>query len=149
MLRPVLSAPLRIASASRVSCPLATTRATAAGRRMFVLSSRANASPSPNDAFANTTNAYYADEMYRRWKQDPKSVHSSWDTYFSGMEGGLPSSHSFQLPPTALTTAGAQPPLDESGGHPADDYLKLQLLVRAYQVPVSYTHLTLPMKRIV
>lgn len=134
MLRPVLSAPLRIASASRVSCPLATTRATAAGRRMFVLSSRANASPSPNDAFANTTNAYYADEMYRRWKQDPKSVHSSWDTYFSGMEGGLPSSHSFQLPPTALTTAGAQPPLDESGGHPADDYLKLQLLVRAYQV---------------
>ncbi len=27
--------------------------------------------PSPNDAFANGTNAYYADEMYRLWKQDP------------------------------------------------------------------------------
>ncbi|WFD36786.1 oxoglutarate dehydrogenase (succinyl-transferring) [Malassezia cuniculi] len=134
MMRPVLSAPLRFAVAGRVSRPLATTNVSAAGRRLLVSSARASAAPSPNDAFANTTNAYYADEMYRRWKEDPKSVHASWDAYFSGMENGLPSARAFQPPPSTIISTGVEAPLDVSGAHPADDYLKLQLLVRAYQV---------------
>ncbi|KAG5221110.1 2-oxoglutarate dehydrogenase E1 component [Salix suchowensis] len=54
--------------------------------------------PSPNDPFANGTNAYYAEEMYRIWRQDPKAVHASWDVYFRGMDKGLSSPQAFQPP---------------------------------------------------
>lgn len=91
--------------------------------------------PSPNDPFANGTNAYYAEEMYRNWKQDPKSVHASWNAYFSGMEHGLPSAKAFQPPPGLITPpADGAPALYAGGGSELDDHLKVQLLVRAYQV---------------
>ncbi|KAG8930122.1 2-oxoglutarate dehydrogenase E1 component [Tulasnella sp. 418] len=96
----------------------------------------AAAPPSPNDAFATGTNAYYAEEMYKYWKQDPSSVHPSWATYFAGMEKGLPSSQAFQPPPSLnipVPTGGA-PSLHVGGGHELTDHLKVQLLVRAYQV---------------
>lgn len=80
--------------------------------------------PSPNDAFANGTNAYYAEQMYRHWKQDPKSVHPSWDAYFSGMDKGLPSSQAFQPPPNLVPTGGA-PALHAGGGAELDDHLKV------------------------
>lgn len=124
---------MRFATASRVSRPLATTLVSVASRRTFVQSASLRAAPSSNDPFANTTNAYYADEMYRRWKEDPKSVHSSWDAYFKGMDGGLSSAQAFQPPPSTIVP-NVSPPLDTLSTHPADDYLKLQLLVRAYQV---------------
>jgi 2-oxoglutarate dehydrogenase E1 component len=109
--------------------------------------------PSPSDPFANGTNAYYSEEMYRRWRQDPKSVHASWDAYFSGLDKGLPSAQAFQPPPRRhhlpSPTDGA-PALHASGGAELDDHLKVgvrasiavqslhtiqvQLLVRAYQV---------------
>ncbi|THH31472.1 hypothetical protein EUX98_g2722 [Antrodiella citrinella] len=91
--------------------------------------------PSPNDAFANGTNAYYAEEMYRHWRQDPASVHASWDAYFSGMDKGLPSAKAFQPPPNLVPyPAGGAPALHAGGGAELDDHLKVQLLVRAYQV---------------
>ncbi|PAV17318.1 2-oxoglutarate dehydrogenase complex E1 component mitochondrial precursor [Pyrrhoderma noxium] len=93
------------------------------------------APPSPNDAFANGTNAYYVEEMYRHWRQDPKSVHASWDAYFSGMDRGLSSPQAFQPPPTLLPQPiGSAPALDVGRGAKLDDHLKVQLLVRAYQV---------------
>ncbi|KAI6094416.1 thiamine diphosphate-binding protein [Pisolithus croceorrhizus] len=91
--------------------------------------------PSPNDPFANGTNAYYADMMYRHWKQDPKSVHVSWDAYFSAMERGVPSAKAFQPPPGLIVQpADGAPALHAAGGAELDDHLKVQLLVRAYQV---------------
>lgn len=111
--------------------------------------------PSSNDPFANGTNAYYADEMYRLWKEDPKSVHTSWNVYFSGLDKGLPSYQAFQPPPTTLPPpADGAPALHAGGGAELDDHLKVrhfsplvayfsfclfcptqvQLLVRAYQV---------------
>ncbi|KAH8114578.1 2-oxoglutarate dehydrogenase complex E1 component mitochondrial precursor [Phellopilus nigrolimitatus] len=93
------------------------------------------APPSPNDAFANGTNAYYVEEMYRHWRQDPKSVHVSWDAYFSGMDKGLSSQDAFQPPPTFLPQpVDGAPTLDAGRGGKLDDHLKTQLLVRAYQV---------------
>ncbi|KAJ2922429.1 hypothetical protein H1R20_g14666, partial [Candolleomyces eurysporus] len=74
--------------------------------------------------------------MYRLWKQDPKSVHASWDIYFSGMEKGLSSPQAFQPPPSTdlpHPTDGA-PALHVSSGAGLDIHLKVQLLVRAYQV---------------
>ena len=84
--------------------------------------------PSPNDPFANGTNAYYAEEMYRHWREDPKSVHTSWDVYFSGLDKGIPSANAFQPPPTLVPyPAGGAPALHASGGAELDDHLKVKL----------------------
>ena len=130
MLRNMMNISSRALASSRALRPVATTN----GWRLLTTSARTLAKPSgpsPNDSFANTTNAYYAEEMHRRWLEDPKSVHSSWDAYFKGLNNGLPSQQAFtpapsQLPPSSATL--------KSHVHPANDYLKLQLLVRAYQV---------------
>lgn len=83
------------------------------------------APPSPNDAFANGTNTYYVEEMYRHWREDPKSVHASWDAYFSGMDKGLPSHQAFQPPPTFLPApVGGAPTLNAGNGAKLDDHLK-------------------------
>ena len=86
------------------------------------------APPSPNDPFANGTNAYYAEEMYRHWRQDPQSVHTSWAAYFSGMERGLPSAKAFQPPPGLIAPpADGAPALHAVGGAELDDHLKVNL----------------------
>ncbi|BEI85369.1 hypothetical protein CcaverHIS002_0507700 [Cutaneotrichosporon cavernicola] len=96
--------------------------------------------PSPIDAFANGANSYYIEEMYRDWKNDPKSVHASWQAYFSGLDKGLPSASAFTPPPglqsgeNVLEPMGGAPTLDVKGSGAVSDYLKVQLLVRAYQV---------------
>ncbi|KAG7445780.1 2-oxoglutarate dehydrogenase complex E1 component mitochondrial precursor [Guyanagaster necrorhizus] len=95
----------------------------------------ATPSPSTNDPFANGTNSYYADEMYKHWRQDPKSVHASWDAYFSGMDKGLTSAQAFHPPPSLVAApADGAPALYAGGAAELDDHLKVQLLVRAYQV---------------
>ncbi|KDQ11098.1 hypothetical protein BOTBODRAFT_35635 [Botryobasidium botryosum FD-172 SS1] len=128
LLRRQTAACLKKAAAPRV--------ATAAAARSLATPAKA---PSPNDPFANGTNAYYAEEMYRHWKEDPKSVHVSWDTYFSGLEKGIPSQFAFTPPPGLVPTAAdGAPTLDvgtaAAGGQELTDHLKVQLLVRAYQV---------------
>jgi 2-oxoglutarate dehydrogenase E1 component len=92
--------------------------------------------PSPNDPFANGTNTHYAEEMYRHWRQDPSSVHASWDAYFSGLEKGL-GPNAFQAPPKFLPTpADGAPALHASGGAQLDDHLKVCLLA-CYLVVIS------------
>jgi 2-oxoglutarate dehydrogenase E1 component len=85
------------------------------------------ATPSPNDPFANGTNAYYAEEMYRHWRQDPNSVHASWNVYFSGLDKGLPSSIAFSPPPSLLPApADGAPALHSNGGAELDVHLKVR-----------------------
>jgi len=98
-------------------------------RRKFAVA--ATQAPSTNDPFANGTNAYYADEMYRLWKQDPKSVHSSWNVYFTGLDKGLTSAQSFQPPPPSHLPhpADGAPALHVGqGGAELDDHLKVRLI---------------------
>ena len=84
-------------------------------------------SPSPNDPFANGTNTHYAEEMYRHWRQDPTSVHASWDAYFSGLEKGL-GPNAFQPPPKFLPApADGAPALHAAGGAQLDDHLKVRV----------------------
>ena len=92
------------------------------------------APPSPNDPFANGTNAYYAEEMYRHWRQDPHSVHASWAAYFSGMERGLPSAKAFQPPPSLVAPpADGAPALHAVGGAELDDHLKVNIVPLVYR----------------
>lgn len=85
--------------------------------------------PSPNDPFANGTNTYYVEEMYRAWRQDPNSVHVSWNVYFSGMEKkGLSSPQAFQPPPNVVPMpSGGAPSLHSAAGGELDDHLKVCL----------------------
>ena len=91
--------------------------------------------PSANDLFANGTNAYYADEMYRLWKEDPKSVHPSWNVYFSGLDKGLPSHHAFQPPPSNHLPhpADGAPALHVGQGAELDVHLKV-----GFKIPFLY-----------
>jgi 2-oxoglutarate dehydrogenase E1 component len=92
-------------------------------RGAATLSSR----PPLSDPFANGTNAYYAEEMYRYWRQDPSSVHASWNAYFTGVDKGLLSSHAFQPPPRHLPAAADGAPALHAGGAELDDHLKVCL----------------------
>ena len=79
-------------------------------------------------------------------RQDPKSVHVSWATYFSGLDKGLPSTQAFTPPPGLASDsaigaghpATIAPGLGEGSGE-VSDHLKVQLLVRAYQVRGHHT----------
>lgn len=91
------------------------------------------------DSFLQSNNSNYVDEMYEAWRQDPNSVHVSWNSYFKNLDGGVPASSAFVAPPTLVPTPaggagvgfnpGAQPHSEDVVTH-----LKVQLLVRAYQV---------------
>lgn len=106
-----------------------------------------------NDSFLQGNTANYVDEMYMAWKEDPKSVHISWQVYFRNMESGdMPMSQAFQPPPNLVsrpeggspapsssssqqagpsTSGGTQ--MQKGAGADVNNHLKVQLLVRAYQ----------------
>lgn len=111
-------------------------------RRLYAATTAPNATssaPDPSDNFLSGSTANYIDEMYMQWKQDPKSVHVSWQVYFKNMESGdMPISQAFQPPPNLVPNmTGGVPRL--SGGLTLEDgsdvtnHLKVQLLVRAFQ----------------
>ncbi|KAJ5440896.1 Dehydrogenase E1 component [Penicillium cf. griseofulvum] len=93
----------------------------------------------PNDSFLTGSTANYIDEMYMAWKNDPSSVHISWQTYFKNMEEGkMPISQAFTPPPTLVPTPTGGVPQDMpgqglAGGADVTNHLKVQLLCRAYQ----------------
>jgi 2-oxoglutarate dehydrogenase E1 component len=96
----------------------------------------------PNDSFLQGNTANYIDEMYMLWKDDPKSVHVSWQVYFRNMESGdMPISKAFQPPPDLVLNAGggisqftpAGLGMAQGEGSDITNHLKVQLLVRAYQ----------------
>ncbi|KAJ5273363.1 2-oxoglutarate dehydrogenase [Penicillium angulare] len=117
----------------------------AARRPLAVVNSRQYASEAtkpgvdPSDSFLSGNTANYIDEMYMAWKQDPSSVHISWQTYFKNMEEGtMPMSQAFTPPPTLVPTPTGGVPQDMpgaglAGGADVTNHLKVQLLCRAYQ----------------
>ncbi|PWW77299.1 2-oxoglutarate dehydrogenase, E1 component [Tuber magnatum] len=93
----------------------------------------------PSDSFLQGNTANYIDEMYLSWKRDPSSVHISWRVYFRNMEGDCLPSQAFQAPPTLVPTPTGGVPSLVPGAHLGGNtdvtkHLKVQLLVRAYQV---------------
>ena len=77
--------------------------------------------------------------MYEAWRQDPSSVHASWNAYFKNIENdNIPPSKAFQAPPTIVPTVSGGAAGFYPGQSPISEdvvtHLKVQLLVRAYQV---------------
>lgn len=91
------------------------------------------------DSFLQLNNSNYVEEMYREWQQDPSKVHVSWNAYFKNLDSGLSPSAAFVAPPTLVPTpaGGAAVGVIPGASHHSEDvvtHLKVQLLVRAYQV---------------
>ncbi|KAJ2891952.1 putative oxoglutarate dehydrogenase protein [Zalerion maritima] len=97
--------------------------------------------PASTDSFLTGSAANYVDEMYLQWKEDPSSVHVSWQVYFKNMEKGeMPMSEAFTPPPNLVPSAtGGVPrlahglPAEVGVGSDVTNHLKVQLLCRAYQ----------------
>lgn len=92
---------------------------------------------SSQDSFMDGATASYVEEMFHAWQKDPDSVHLSWRVYFSNMSNGAAPSSSFSVPPTLIPNADTDSSFSTSfSSAPSEvvDHLKVQLLVRAYQV---------------
>ncbi|CAG8579216.1 15798_t:CDS:2 [Cetraspora pellucida] len=89
--------------------------------------------PSPSDGFLQGSAASYIEEMYEGWLKDPNSVHLSWQVYFKNIQAGMNPRHAYQPPPTIVPT-GAPISVTPGGTYGINDHMKVQLLVRAYQV---------------
>jgi 2-oxoglutarate dehydrogenase E1 component len=99
------------------------------------------AAPESNDGFLHGNSANYIEEMYEAWLRDPSSVHLSWQVYFKNMANGVSPGQAYTPPPTLVPSASARLPvlpgdgISGSAGSPeVIDHMKIQLLVRAYQV---------------
>ncbi|CAI5758415.1 unnamed protein product [Candida verbasci] len=91
------------------------------------------------DTFLQGNNSNYVDEMYEAWRNDPSSVHASWNAYFKNIENdNVKPSQAFQAPPTLVPTVSGGTASFYPGQNPITEdvvtHLKVQLLVRAYQV---------------
>ncbi|KAJ1678854.1 2-oxoglutarate dehydrogenase E1 component, partial [Spiromyces aspiralis] len=81
--------------------------------------------------------------MYQAYLKDPDSVHASWRAYFKNVDSGLAPGKAYALPPTLIASNVINPPPLAAEDLVATipdanpeiiDHLKIQLLVRAYQV---------------
>ncbi|KAG2207543.1 hypothetical protein INT47_004293 [Mucor saturninus] len=91
-----------------------------------------------HDGFMQGNTANYIDAMYESWLKDPTSVHVSWQAYFKNMSNGVPSNQAFIPPPTDSARLpempGATLPMMNESSKQVIEHMKIQLLVRAYQV---------------
>lgn len=90
------------------------------------------------DNFMNGTNSVYLEQMYDNWVRDKKSVHASWDAYFSNVTNGLSADQAFTLPPTLAQGSTVGTPLPRTGTsgdiqRSITDSMKVFMLIKAYQ----------------
>src|SRR4051812_17646494 len=97
---------LRSSGAQRCSALASARRPVAASTSFLQKRHAMSSAPAHNDSFLSGSTANYIDEMYLQWKEDPKSVHVSWQVYFKNMESGdMPIQQAFQPPPTLVPGA--------------------------------------------
>lgn len=98
-------------------------------RKVIRVCSRALSSD--KEPLVNGTNLAYMEKMYESWKEDPKSVHVSWQAYFSNAEKGI--SPAFNTPPKEGTFVPTQIKIT-SPSKEAEDYVKIHKLINAFQI---------------
>lgn len=92
-----------------------------------------------SEGFLNGPSAAYVEDMYVAWKASPSSVHASWASYFKNVDLGQ--EKPWTAPPSLIST-----PTDIGTAHvPSEfqDQMKVQLMVRAYQVFIQIKHVRL------
>lgn len=73
--------------------------------------------------------------MYEAWKQNPSSVHKSWDAFFRNATSGAGPGEAYS-PPPSLSTAGRATHTQHSSVSMSNitEHLNVQALIRAYQI---------------
>jgi len=97
--------------------------------------------PAVNESYLSGTSGAYVEEMYEAWAYDPKSVHASWDAYFSGNTYQAPPSLGAGTRPNEVSLsslmpglAGMAPAAGKTDSHVIDTHLAVQGTIRSYQV---------------
>lgn len=108
------------------------------GRAHFA---KTTVAPESTDGFLQGGSGSYIEEMYEAWLKDPSSVHLSWQVYFKNMANGVSPTQAYSPPPNLVPSASARLPSlpgsnvsSTSSSSDVIDHMKIQLLVRAYQV---------------
>jgi hypothetical protein len=73
----------------------------------FSAASSSASTASAAEPFLSGTSSVYLEEMFEAWKQDPSTVHKSWDVYFRQVESGAVPGSAYTRPPT-LAPIGSQ-----------------------------------------
>jgi hypothetical protein len=53
-------------------------------------------------SWLNGESSYYIEELYERWKENPNSVHSSWNEFFTKITSGVSPEEAYPLPVTLI-----------------------------------------------
>jgi 2-oxoglutarate dehydrogenase E1 component len=89
-----------------------------------------------NESFLSGNSVSYAEKMFEAWKADPKSVHVSWQAYFSNLAKGI--SPAFTPPPSLGGSVSFTPSASGITGAASskdiEDHLKIYQLIMAYQL---------------
>lgn len=94
------------------------------------------------EPFLNGSSSNYVEDMYLSWKEDPKSVHRSWDAYFRQVQNGMPPGQAYQPPPIlgqrpgmVATRETVPSAVDQSTiSSLVSDHLAVYSLIRCYQI---------------
>jgi 2-oxoglutarate dehydrogenase E1 component len=84
-----------------------------------------------NESFLSGSSISYAEKMFEAWKADPKSVHVSWQAYFSNLSKGISPAFS-PAPPLGVSLPISPGAMVSSKD--IEDHLKIYQLITAYQL---------------
>jgi 2-oxoglutarate dehydrogenase E1 component len=109
------------------------------GRRSLATTAPPSKPPHPSEGFLQGSASTYVEEMFEAWRHDPSSVHVSWQAYFRNVSSGAQPGAAVQAPPTLVPVQHYVTPDGLAGVSSVSsaeilDHLKVQLIVRAYQV---------------
>ncbi|OUC43134.1 hypothetical protein D917_09979 [Trichinella nativa] len=82
------------------------------------------------EPFLNGTSSIYIEEMFESWKNDPKSVHKSWDAFFRSVEAGMQPGDAYYPPPSLSALSHHVASIDTNT---ISDHAKVQQLIKSYQ----------------
>ncbi|VDP77156.1 unnamed protein product [Echinostoma caproni] len=111
-----------------------------AGHQLLCTSFVRQQQSSSQEPFINGTSSHYIEDIYEAWRNDPSSVHKSWDIYFRGVTAGAQFGQAYARPPTLGRQAlsfqpSATPSIRaEPNVKTIEDHLSVQAIIRSYQV---------------
>mmetsp|Transcript_64204 Transcript_64204/g.152149 ORF Transcript_64204/g.152149 Transcript_64204/m.152149 type:complete len:1045 (+) Transcript_64204:26-3160(+) len=92
-----------------------------------------------NESFLSGTGGMYVEQLYEQWLEDPTTVHTSWQAFFTNLDADVEAGNANVLPPSLA--GGVEPSMatEDPIMRAAIDHMKLLLLVRSYQVRGHYS----------
>jgi 2-oxoglutarate dehydrogenase E1 component len=102
-----------------------------------VIGSAARSLSDSNETFINGSSIAYVERMYDSWKEDPKSVHVSWQAYFSNVAKGI--TPAFIPPPSlggsiSFTAPAKGETAVATSAKDLEDHVKVFQLITAFQL---------------